>query len=86
MAWGGEALNIAVTVRAWVIVTVHVPVPEHPSPLQPAKVKPAAGVAVRVTCVPLTMGVLVHVLPQVIPPTLEVIVPVPEPVLLTLKE
>lgn len=33
-------------------VTVHVPVPEQP-PLQPVKVEPAAGVAVKATAVPL---------------------------------
>jgi hypothetical protein len=32
--------------------TVHVPVPLH-EPLHPAKVEPLAGVAVRVTLVPL---------------------------------
>jgi hypothetical protein len=45
------ALKVAVTLRATLIVTVQVPVPEQPSPLQPANVEPAAGVAVRVTTV-----------------------------------
>ena len=30
----------AVTVRAWLILTVQVPVPEQPDPLQPVKVLP----------------------------------------------
>ena len=45
--------NVAVTVVAAVIVTVHVPVPPHPPPLQPVKIEPASGVAVRLTVVPL---------------------------------
>ncbi len=45
-------LNVAVTVLAASIVTVHVPVPEHPPPLHPANVE-APGVAVSVTDVPL---------------------------------
>ena len=35
------------TVWAALIVTVQVPVPEQPPPLQPVNVEPAAGVAVR---------------------------------------
>ncbi len=42
---------MAVTEVAALTVTVQVPVPEQ-APLQPAKVEPAAGVAVRVTAVP----------------------------------
>src|SRR5439155_649690 len=45
--------KVAVTVVAALRVTVQVPVPEHPPPLQPVKVEPAAGVAVSVTAVPL---------------------------------
>jgi hypothetical protein len=44
-------LNVAVTVRACVIDTVHVVAPEQ-SPDQPANVDPLAGVADRVTLVP----------------------------------
>ena len=44
-------LNVAVTVWAEFIVTVHVPVPEQP-PDQPVKVDPEAGAAVSVTGVP----------------------------------
>ena len=43
------ALNAGVTVMAEVSVTLQLPVPEHPPPLQPAKEYPVAAVAVRVT-------------------------------------
>src|SRR5439155_17705921 len=46
-------LKLAVTVVAAVGVTVQVPVPEQPPPLQPSNVEPALGVAVSVTAVPL---------------------------------
>jgi hypothetical protein len=44
--------KVAVTEVAAVIVTVHVPVPEHPPPDQPVKVYPLFGEAVNVTAVP----------------------------------
>ena len=46
-------VKLAVTDCAALIVTVQMPVPVH-APLQPPKVEPAAGVAVRVTGVPLS--------------------------------
>jgi len=49
----GCALNAAVTVVLEVTFTVQVPVPVHPPPLHPAKEEPVAGVAVKVTAVPL---------------------------------
>jgi hypothetical protein len=52
--------------------------------VKPVKYDPLAGVAVRVTAVPLVRLVL-QVLPQSIPPTSEVTVPVPVPVLLTVS-
>ena len=45
------SVKVAVADCAALIVTTHVPVPLH-APLQPAKVDPAAGVAVSVTAVP----------------------------------
>jgi len=66
------------------IVTVHVPVPEHPPPDQPAKLEPAADDAVNVTCVP-EAKLDEQVEPQLIPPGLEVTVPVPLPELDTLS-
>jgi hypothetical protein len=44
--------NVAATAVLAARVTEHVPAPEH-APLQPVKVEPVAGVAVRVTAVPL---------------------------------
>jgi hypothetical protein len=46
------AVKVAVTDASALIVTMHVPVPEQPPPLQPANLEPAAGVAVSVTTVP----------------------------------
>src|SRR5437867_1194939 len=69
--------KVAVTVIAAESVIVHAPVPLQPPPLQPVKVEPAAGMALRVTTVPLAK-LAVHVAPQVIPAGL--LVTVPEPV------
>src|SRR5437899_1262843 len=68
----------AVTVVLAVSVTLQVPVPEQPPPLQPAKVEPVAGFAVSVTNVPLS-NEAEQVTPQSIPGGLEVTVPLPEP-------
>ena len=46
-------VKLAVTDCAALIVTVQMPVPVH-APLQPPKVEPAAGVAVKVIGVPLS--------------------------------
>src|SRR5207245_1168124 len=72
--------NIAVTVVLAVTVTLHVPVPLQPPPLQPVKFEFAAGVAVRMTVVP-ALTVSVQVVPQLIPPSLLVTVPPPFPAL-----
>jgi hypothetical protein len=45
-------VKLAVTTWAWLIVTVQVPVPEHPAALQPAKLDPAAAEAFSVTVLP----------------------------------
>src|SRR5512143_514126 len=50
----------------------------HPVPLQPAKIEPEAGVAVRVTSVPL-LKVAEQVLPQLMPAGLLVTAPFPVP-------
>jgi hypothetical protein len=48
---GGLAVNIAPTLVAAFIITMHEPVPLH-APLQPEKVEPEAAVAVSVTDAP----------------------------------
>src|SRR5438046_1785759 len=77
-------LKVAVTVVAAETVTTHVPVPEHPPPLQPVKVEPAAGAAVSVTAVPL-VKLAEQVTPQVIPAGVLVTVPMPVPALETVR-
>ena len=42
-------VKVAVTDLAALMLTVQVPVPEHPSPNQPVKVEPVEAAAVRVT-------------------------------------
>ena len=54
----------------------------QPVPLQPAKVEPDAGVAVRVTTVPL-LKFAEQVLPQLMPAGELVTVPLPVPALTT---
>ena len=80
----GSRVKVAVTERAWLIVTTQLPVPEQPSPLQPAKVEPAAAVAVRVTAV-FSAKPCEQVTPQSIPAGLLVTVPDPVPALLTAR-
>src|SRR5207244_96694 len=76
--------KVAVTVVAALNVTVQVPVPEQPPPLQPVKVEPATGAAVRVTGVPVA-NAAEHVTPQEMAVGALVTVPVPAPVLLTVS-
>jgi hypothetical protein len=45
-------VKVALTVVAEFTGTLQAPVPEHPPPLQPLNVDPAAALAVRVTAVP----------------------------------
>jgi hypothetical protein len=63
---------------------VHVPVPVHPPPDQPANVEPELGVAVSVTAVPLAKLAL-QVEPQVMPAGLLLIDPVPVPAVATVS-
>src|SRR5437879_1139138 len=72
--------KVAVTVVAAPSVTVQVPVPEQAPPLQPVKVEPAAGAAVRVTGVPLA-NAAAQVAPQAMPAGALGTVPIPAPVL-----
>jgi len=72
-----------VTARAALIVTVHAPVPVQ-LPLQPVKVEPAAGAAVKVTMVPMA-NAAEQVTPQEMPAGLLVTVPLPAPVFETVR-
>src|SRR5439155_1381721 len=73
------ASNVEVTTAAPVTVTVQVPVPtQPPPPLQPLKVEPALGVAVRVTVVPLGK-VAEQPVPQSMPAGVLVTVQLPVP-------
>jgi hypothetical protein len=54
------------------------------APDQPAKIEPAAAVALRVTCVP-TVNVAVQDDPQSMPAGVEVTTPVPVPLLVTVS-
>ena len=74
--------NVAVTLRAELIVTTHGPVPEQPLPDQPAKCEPTEAVAAKATTVPSSKSA-VHVEPQSIP-TAET-EPEPAPSLATLS-
>src|SRR5216117_2790271 len=74
----------AVTEAAALIVTMQVPVPEQAPPLQPVKVEPAVGVAVKVTAVPLANGAE-HVAPQAMPAGLLATVPAPAPALVSVR-
>jgi hypothetical protein len=82
---GNEARpKVAVMLFAASIVTVQVePVPEQ-APLQPVKIDPFTGVAVKVILVPKSKEAL-QVLPQSTPAGLEVTVPLPVPALVTVR-
>ena len=73
---------MAVTDCAAFIVIVQEPLLEHEAPLQPTKVDPAAGEAVKVTVIP-AGNALLQFAPQEIPTGLELIVPNPVPPLPT---
>lgn len=77
------ALNVALTEVLEVTMMVHVPVPEHPPPLQPANIEPDAGEAVRVMAVPLVIDDWVHREPQLMDPP--VMVPEPAPDFVTVN-
>src|SRR5437016_6613702 len=75
--------KVAVTACAALIVTLQAPVPVQ-LPLQPVKVEPAAGAAVKVTAVPL-VNEAEQVAPQEIPAGELVTVPLPAPDLVTVS-
>src|SRR5215510_13639533 len=77
-------VKVAVTDVAPISVTTHVPVPVQLPPLQPVKVDPAAGAAVRVAMVP-AVNETEQVVPQLMPAGARVTVPVPVPALFTVS-
>jgi hypothetical protein len=82
-AAGGMELKVALTDFAASMVRLHAPVPLH-APLQPAKVEPESGVAAKLTTVPFAK-LAEHVVPQEIPDGVLVTVPVPAPLLATVR-
>jgi len=77
-------VKVAVTDVAALTVTVQVPVPAQPPPLQPMKVEPVAAAALNVTDVPF-VNAAEHVAPQLMPAGALVTVPLPLPVLVTVN-
>ena len=77
-------MKVATTERLTSVVSEHWTVPVQ-APDQPAKVEPAAGVAVRVTGVPL-LKLDEQTAPQLIPAGLLVTVPLPVPALVTVSD
>ena len=80
----GASAKEAVTPVAALMVTAHAPVPVQPPPLQPAKVEPVAGLAVRDTLLPAGKDAA-QLAPHAIPAGALVTVPAPAPVLLTVN-
>jgi hypothetical protein len=76
-------VNVAVTICAAFIVTMHAPVPAH-APDQPVKAEPAVAACVSVTTVP-GGNVAVQVAPQAMPAGAEVTVPLPLPARVTTR-
>ena len=80
---GVVSVNVAVTLLAVVIETVHVAlVPVQPPPDQPAKVEPVPGEAVRTTLASAANNAE-QVVPQLMSDAPEATVPVPLPAVLT---
>ena len=80
--FGGMRSNVAVQLRAALIVTL--PSVQSASPLHPAKVEPDAGAGISVTVVP-SSYISVQSPPQLIPVGLVVTVPEPVPVFDTVR-
>jgi hypothetical protein len=75
------SVNVAVTAVLALTVTVQAAVPVH-APLQPLKVEPVTGVAVKATCVPVATD-SEHVVPQAMPAGELVTFPLPVPLFVT---
>jgi hypothetical protein len=79
----GTALKVADTVAFAFMVMLHAPVPVHP-PVHPPNVEDDPGASVSVTTVP-AGNVPWHVVPQLMPAGLLVMVPPPVPELCTVS-
>lgn len=77
-------VKVAVTVSAALMVTVQLPVPEQPAPLQPVNVEVASAAALSVTTVD-AGKVLEHEVPHVMPAGDELTVPPPVPARMTVS-
>jgi hypothetical protein len=77
-------VKVAVTVVSPVNWRVQLPVPEQPPPIQPAKVEPTAGTAVRSTGM-VESKAATQVVPQLIPEGVLVTVPLPVPARVTVS-
>jgi hypothetical protein len=77
------AVKVALTDFSASMVTLHAPVPLQ-APLQPAKVEPESGAAVKLTTAPLSKFAE-HVCPQDIPGGELATVPVPVPLFVTVR-
>jgi hypothetical protein len=77
-------LNVAVTDFAAFTSNLHVEDVPLQAPDHPANLEPDAAVSVSLTDVPL-LKLALHVVPQLIPEGLLLIVPIPEPALCTLS-
>jgi hypothetical protein len=83
LTWEKRQRKLAVTDLAALVVTLHVLVPVH-APDQPVKVEIPSAAAVSVTSVPVAKPAE-QVLPHAIPAGKEVMVPLPDPMVVTLK-
>jgi hypothetical protein len=79
-----DCTKLAVTEVAALTLTVHVPVPEQPPPLQPVNMEPAVGVAAKVTALPL-VNACEQVAPQEMPAGALVTLPLPAPAVVTVS-
>src|SRR4029079_3915424 len=78
------SVKTALTARAFITVTVHVAPDTVSHPVQPLTTESAPGVAVSLTVVLVTKS-LAQAAPQLMPAGLDATVPLPVPVLLTVR-
>lgn len=84
VTWSSAMSKTGNAVKSLSSVMVQGPVPPHLGPFQPVSVEPAAGVAVKVTTVPVG-NAATHVVPQSMPGGSLVTVPDPLPFFCTVR-